>query len=75
MRYAVINPKSGSSGACGTLSVVKTEGAGPAMYPLMLESLLSCVVISEVIDEVDGVRKGDMARNEVCGEILITTLQ
>lgn len=45
------------------------------MCPLMLESLLSCVVISDVSDEVDVVGKGDMARNEVCGEILTTTVQ
>lgn len=75
MRYAVINPKSGSSAACGTLSAVKTEGAEPAICPLMLESLLSCVVKSDVSGEVDDVGKGDMARNEVCGEILSTTVQ
>lgn len=45
------------------------------MCPLMLESLLSCVVISDVSDEVDVVGKGDMARNEVWGEILTTTVQ
>lgn len=41
----------------------------------MLESLLSCVVKSDVSGEVDDVGKGDMARNEVCGEILSTTVQ
>ena len=63
MRYAVINPKSGSSGACGTLSAVKTEAVEPAMCPLMLESLLSCVLISDVSDEVDGTGfKGDISK-------------
>lgn len=63
LRYAVINPKSGSSGACGTLSAVKTEEADPAMCPLMLESLLSCVVIPDVSDEVDGAEfKGDISK-------------
>ncbi len=54
---------------------MKTEGAEPAICPLMLESLLSCVVKSDVSGEVDDVGKGDMARNEVCGEILSTTVQ
>lgn len=45
------------------------------MCPLMLESLLSCVVIPDGSDEVDVVGKGDMARNEVCGEIFPTTVQ
>ena len=35
------------------------------MCPLMFDSLLSCVVISDVSDELDGAEfKGDMSRNE-----------
>lgn len=69
LRYAVIKPKSGSSGACGTLSAVKTEGAGPAMCPLMLESLVRCADISDVSDEVGGAGfEGDIVRNEVGGD-------
>lgn len=44
------------------------------MCPLMLESLLSCVFISDVSEVVDGVGKGDMAWNEVRGETLTTTV-
>lgn len=44
------------------------------MCPLMLESLLSCVFISDVSEVVDVVGKGDMVRNEVRGEILTTTV-
>lgn len=45
--YAAINPKRGSSGACGTLSEVKTVGLLPPMWPLMLASLWVGLVTSE----------------------------
>lgn len=46
------------------------------MCPLMLESLLSCVVISDVSDELDGVGfKGDMARNDVGCDEKTTSVQ
>lgn len=44
------------------------------MCPLMLESLLSCVFIFDVSEVVDGFGKRDIARNEVRGGILTTTV-
>ncbi len=47
LRYAAIKPKRGSSGACGTLSEVKTVGLEPSMWPLMFASRLVGFVASE----------------------------
>lgn len=63
LRYAAINPKRGSSGACGTLSEVNTVGLLPSMWPLILASLWFDVVASEEL-AFDG-DVGDMANGEL----------
>lgn len=44
--YAAINPKSGSSGAWGTLSEVKIVGLEPSIWPVMLASLVIVGVVA-----------------------------
>ena len=51
-RYAAMSPKSGSSGAWGTMSAWNTVGLLPSMWPLMLESLDRDFVASCVAEEL-----------------------
>ena len=59
-RYAAINPKRGSSGACGTWSEVKTVGFEPSIWSLMLASLSRGLVFFE---DIENEGDGDMALN------------
>lgn len=62
-RYAAINPKRGSSGACGTWSGVKTVGLEPSIWPFILASLSTGLIFFEEVEEEGD---GAMAFEDYC---------